>query len=77
MPTVNFRLTSDSDSGAADPDLVVNGVDLTALPGVSQFDRLIIVTLAMSATAGVPPGPYEHTGEDSAGNWTYSPCQRA
>jgi hypothetical protein len=75
VPTINFDLRGSVDDGPT-PDLLVSGVDLVNLPGVSQFDRLIILTPAMVAATGIPAGAYEHVGEDSSGNWTYAPARR-
>lgn len=74
MPTINFDLRGSVDDGAT-PDNLISGIDIATLTGVNQFDRLIIVTPAMS-TSGVPPGAYEHVAQDSSGNWTYAPANR-
>jgi hypothetical protein len=74
VATVNFDLVSSIEAGGADN--LVTGIDLTTLAGVTQFDRVIIITPAMASTSGVAPGAYEHTGTDASGNWTYSPMNR-
>lgn len=75
MAVVNFDFRGSVDDGIT-PDTLVSGVDLATLPGVNQFDRLIIVTPAMTQTSGIPSGAYEHVATDANGNWTYAQSNR-